>query len=344
MTNPEIISHEPQLDIRKLCRALWYGKLWIAGFGCLFAIMAFSFSALMKQQWGVTVVIDKPVVDNMVSYYAKQQFLRNLDARLDISLVDDPLTVVEKAYNEFIVQLAAWDTRRDFWLMTDYYKQRQKNEETADVKLLDELINSIQFIPRDDKKMRYDRLKLVAETASDAFQLLQQYVEFTRQRSVGNLNGEAQVAWNVRTQWMNERVKWQKTVAWDLYHRKLNGIQQALQRVLAGHGQQKKVLGEQDAITQAYLTQAAELQVQFDLLKATGPNFDMDYSQNQAILAILTTDVVWDNAFQTYRYLRAPQRPVESDSPRRIFLLMMWGSLGALVGAGVALIRCVQRQ
>ncbi|MBN9931505.1 polysaccharide chain length modulation protein, partial [Pantoea agglomerans] len=39
----------------------------------------------------------------------------------------------------------------------------------------------------------------------------------------------------------------------------------------------------------------------------------------------------------TYRYLRTPEEPVSRDSPRRLFMMIMWGAIGALTGAGVAL-------
>ena len=37
--------------------------------------------------------------------------------------------------------------------------------------------------------------------------------------------------------------------------------------------------------------------------------------------------------------LRTPEEPVKRDSPRRVFWLILWGAMGALVGAGVALAR-----
>ena len=59
---------------------------------------------------------------------------------------------MDEAYKEFIMQQASWDTRRDFWLQTDYYKQRQSGNSRADAAMLDDLINDIQFIPGDPLK------------------------------------------------------------------------------------------------------------------------------------------------------------------------------------------------
>lgn len=71
--------------------------------------------------------------------------LRNLDVRSNMASADQP-SVMDEAYKEFVMQLASWDTRREFWLQTDYYKQRMVGNSKADAALLDEMINNIVFI------------------------------------------------------------------------------------------------------------------------------------------------------------------------------------------------------
>ncbi|MCK8319397.1 polysaccharide chain length modulation protein, partial [Erwinia amylovora] len=48
-------------------------------------------------------------------------------------------------------------------------------------------------------------------------------------------------------------------------------------------------------------------------------------------------------SFKARRYLRTPEEPVKRDSPRRAILMMMWGAVGVLVGAGTVLIRRPRR-
>ena len=57
------------------------------------------------------------------------------------------------------------------------------------------------------------------------------------------------------------------------------------------------------------------------------------------MLTTLVAGPTLNSKFQTYRYLRTPEEPVSRDSPRRLFMMIMWGAVGALVGAGVALAR-----
>lgn len=122
-------------------------------------------------------------------YYSQQQFLRNLDVRSNMASADQP-SVMDEAYKEFVMQLASWDTRREFWLQTDYYKQRMVGNSKADAALLDEMINNIVFIPGDFTRAVNDSVKLIAETAPDANNLLRQYVAFASQRAASHLNDE----------------------------------------------------------------------------------------------------------------------------------------------------------
>ncbi len=83
-------------------------------------------------------------------YYSQQQFLRNLDIKANLVPVDQP-SAMDRLQR--VHHAAGWDTRRDFWLQTDYYKQRQSGNARADAALLDDLINNIQFMPGDPLKM-----------------------------------------------------------------------------------------------------------------------------------------------------------------------------------------------
>ncbi|WP_279026036.1 ECA polysaccharide chain length modulation protein [Gibbsiella quercinecans] len=330
-----------ELDIRGLFCTLWRGKAWIIGMALLFAVVALGVSYLVKQEWSATAITDRPTVNALGGYYSQQQFLRNLDARATPVAPADQPGIADEAYNEFVMQLAAYDTRRDFWLHTDYYRQRQEGDARADAVLLDELIANIVFTARDDKKVPNDSVKLTAETASDANRLLRQYVAFASHRAAQHLNEEIQGAWAARTTSMKAQVKRQETVAKALYQRELNTVQQALKIAdLQGISRtQTTTPVEQLPDSDLFLLGKPMLQARLEGLQASGPSYDLDYEQNRAMLATLNVGPTLDDKFQTYRYLRTPEEPVKRDSPRRVFWLVLWGAVGALVGAGIALAR-----
>ncbi len=334
-------SIDNELDIRGLCCTLWRGKFWIVGLGLLFALIALGSSYLMKQEWSSTAITDRPTVNNLASYFSQAQFLRNLDVRnTSVPLGDQP-SISEDAYNEFIMQLGSYDTRRDFWLSSPYYQKRKEGDVHNDAVLLDDLINDVQFTARDGLKIPNDSVKLTAENSAEANKLLREYVNFASKRAAQYLYDELQGAWAARTQSMKAQVKRQEAVAQSIFLRETNNTQQALK--IAQQQNINKSLtdtpAEQLPSSDMFLLGAPMLQARLELLQASGPNFDLDYDQNRTMLSTLNVGPTLTAHFQTYRYLRTPEEPVKRDSPRRAFLMIMWGVVGGLTGAGVALIR-----
>ena len=329
-----------ELDIRGLFRTLWQGKLWIMGIAVLFAAIALIYTFFARQEWSANAITDRPTVNMLGGYYSQQQFLRNLDLRANMLPVDQP-SVMDEAYKEFIMQLSAYDTRRDFWLQTDYYKQRQVGNSKVDAALLDELVDNIQFTAGDIARNTSDSVKLIAETAADANNLLRQYVAFASQRAASHLNEELTGAWSARTVQMKAQVKRQEEVAKSIYDRKVHSVEQALKIA-----QQQNIAKSETEVpadelpdSEMFMLGRPMLQARLESLQAVGPNYDIDYDQNRAMLSTLNVGPTLDARFQTYRYLRTPEEPVKRDSPRRAFLLIMWGMVGALIGAGVTLAR-----
>ncbi|MDK7759609.1 ECA polysaccharide chain length modulation protein [Providencia rettgeri] len=333
---------EPELDIRGLCRSLWQGKIWIVAFAVIFAAIALGASYFMQPKWSATAITDLPTVNNLGSYYSQQQFLRNLDSRINNTGQEGQLpTIAKEAYQEFTKQLGSYDTRRQFWLTTDYYKQRLENDPKADAALLDELINDIEFTPADEVKNLTDSIKLVAETSADANQLLRQYTQFANQRATTNLNDEIKGTWATKMQSMKALVKREDMVAKAAYERRLNALEQAL-KVAEKQGivrNQSATPVDEIPDSKMFMLGAPLLQAQIETLKATGPDHDSDYDQNIAMLSTLSVGPTLQDNFQAYRYLRTPEEPVKRDSPRRAFMMVLWGAIGMLVGAGVVLAR-----
>jgi len=333
-----IIDNE--LDIRGLFRSLWQGKIWVVGIAVIFSLIALLYTFLVRQEWSATAITDNPTVNMLGPYYTQQQFLRNQDLQTSMVPVDQP-SVLDDAYKEFIRQLAAYDTRREFWLQTDYYQQHLVGDSRSDAALLDEFINNVQFTPGDSAKSINDSVRLVAQTAPDANNLLRQYVAFASQRAAAYLNGELSGRWAARTTQLNAQVKRQDAVAKAIYDRKMKSLQEAL-KIAQQQNINRSMTGipaDEIPDSEMFMLGRPMLQSRLESLQAMGPASSLDYDQNIALLSTLNLGPAIDNHFQTYRYLRTPEEPVKRDSPRRAFLMIMWGAVGALIGAGVALAR-----
>lgn len=332
-----------ELDIRGLCRALWRGKTWIIGTALAFALLALGYSYLAKQEWSANAITDRPTVIMLGGYYSQQQFLRNLDAKAFAAPQLEQPSIAAKAYDEFVMQLAAYDTRRDFWLQSDYYKSYQEGDAKADAALLDELVSNIQFISGDSAKKTFDSVRLTADSAIAANQLLRQYVAFSSQRAALHLNDEVKGGWAARKIFLQSQIQRQEAVAQSIYQRDVKSVEMAL-KIAQQQGisrSQTDTPAEELPPSELFLLGRPMLQARLESLQASGPHFDIDYDQNRAMLTTLNVGPTLDAAFQTYRYLRTPEEPVKRDSPRRLFLMVMWGVVGTLVGAGIALVRRV---
>jgi len=342
MTYPDAADNE--LDIRGLCCTLWRGKLWIIAGGVLFALLAWIYSLLVTPKWSTTAIVDRPTVNMLSGFYSQQQFLNNLDIRAG-NLTVAPPTVMDEAYQEFMMQLFAWDTRRDFWLQSSYYQQRKSGKAGEDAALLDEMIANIQFQPADNAKNINDTVRLVAETAADANTLLRQYVAFANARATTHLNEELAAAWAARSIQLKAQIKRQEAVAKAIYDRQINSIGQALKIAQQQGFEQAKTQtpSEQLPDSEMFMLGRPMLQARLENLRATGPSYDLEYDQNRAMQATLNVGPTLVKSFQTWRYLRTPEEPVKRDSPRRVLLMIMWGTVGVLLGAGTALVRRSRR-
>lgn len=334
------VDVENELDIRGLCCALWRGKLWIVALAVLFAVVAWSAALFMKQAWSTTATTDRPTVNMLGNYYGQQQFLNNLDARSNtLSLSTPAPTIMDEVYQEFITQLSSWDTRRDFWLQTDYYKSRKSGNNHKDAALLNELISNIIYTPADAAHNTRDNIKLVAESATDANNLLRQYVAWSSERAARHLNDELNGAWQARSALLQSQVERQDRVAQAVFQRREHLLEQAV-KVASQQGIRENRSGTtQLSDNDLFMLGEPALRAQLEDLQASGPDYDITYDQNRAMLASLQAGSGLDKLFQTYRYLRTPEEPVTRDSPRTLFMAILWGAVGALIGSGVALAR-----
>jgi len=138
---------------------------------------------------------------------------------------------------------------------------------------------------------------------------------------------------------VSAQVKRQEAVAEAIYERKVKSIQAALDIAQQQNINRSVTDAPANELpdSEMFMLGRPVLQARLENLRAVGPDFDVDYDQNHAMLNALNIAPVVDPSFQPYRYLRTPEEPVKRDSPRRVFLMIMWGLVGALVGAGVAL-------
>lgn len=315
----EPLTRENELDIRKLFRLLWNGKLWIIGVAVVFAAAALAYSYLVKQEWVSVGVITKPSITALGPYYQQQQFLTGIGQNADSAGAD--AAIVNNVYQEFIQQLGAYDTRRDFWLQSDYYLTRKEGDDRVNTALLYEFIDNIRLtVGKQDSSS--DSIQLIAETGADAQALLNQYIQYAADKTVYSLNQELKTLWSARLAQVTTRSQ-QLRAASDAYRR-----------------QQADLLRQ--SLNQEQNSSVATSDLKTDRSDAANslvaPGSESDYYQSEVLLSKLSESPAAE-LFQPYRFLRTPDEPVKRSKPRRLFLLILWGGIGAFCGAGIALTR-----
>lgn len=332
-----------ELDIHKIGKVLWKKKLWIFSTALFFFFITLIYTLVVRQVWHSTAITDYPTIGQLGKYYEQEKFLAVLDTSeegTEQTAQTDPIR--EQAYMEFIRQLNSYDTRRQFWLQSDYYKSRCSGVAGKDAVLLDKLINSIKYTPADPVKKVMANIMLSAETPQAANQLLRDYLSFANKRAAAHLNNELKEAWLARREVLGLQLARQEMVAKARYQRVKQEVEQAL-KIARQNGisstkvQQQVLANATDDSRFLYGTQF--LQARLEALESSGPHYDDDYQKKKAQLTLLEQMTPSGENFKAFRYLRTPEEPIRRDSPRRGLLLVIWSVTGLIIGAVIALLR-----
>jgi lipopolysaccharide biosynthesis protein WzzE len=321
----EPLATENELDILKLFRVLWNGKLWIVGSAILFAGLALIYSYLVKQEWVSVAIMTKPSITALGPFYEERQLLAAANGNV-ISV--NNAKIENDVYQEFLQQLGSYDTRRDFWLQSDYYTQRTEGDAKADAALLYEFVDNIN-LTLSSQKAPADMIQLTAETGPDAHLLLNQYIKFAADKTVADLNKQLSALHREQLKQLTLRLQQLDASAQADYQRNLASLQQLL---ASKTGQTAVKSSAKDDFSDE------ELKREIDNLTVNGPQFAEDYYLTQVLVKQLSEPLKLEN-FQPYRFLRTPDEPVKRSKPRRLFLLILWGAIGGFCGTGVALTR-----
>ena len=299
MVSPSV---ENELNVPLLVSRLWRGKGWIMGLAAAGLLLAFGYAQWATQVWSATAIVDHPSVSQIAPYYSQRQLL----ATLEDSNEPPPAAsvVTDEAYQEFLLQLSSWDSRRDFWLQSQYFHRQLTGHEAQRAVILNKLIGNIRFQAAEPVRGTRDTLILLADNAADSAQLLSQYVQFASQRAIRSLNS------NLSEEWRN---------AWQLHQTEL------IRQKVAVDALQSQITDTRGATGPGSDEGGAAL--------ASG------YLQNKALLESLKPAPVLSDDIQTWRYLRSPEPPVSPESPRLLLLMALWGMTGVFIGAVIAIAR-----
>lgn len=187
MEKSQIVIEQQQIEsldlldfFKVLGRGLWLILLCTALFGGI----AFGATYLIKQEWKAEAYIDPPTTVEIGNYYALFSTYKLVSGNaIDTSvqdkkaLLDNDAQIIEGAYQEMKRQLTSYDTRRQFWLNTDYYKQQLTDDSKKDTDLLETLIVNTRFAEGNQAKKLPARITLQLDNPKQATELLTAFME-----------------------------------------------------------------------------------------------------------------------------------------------------------------------
>nr|WP_244267412.1 hypothetical protein [Sodalis-like endosymbiont of Proechinophthirus fluctus] len=97
-------------------------------------------------------ITDNPTVNVLGSYFSQQQFLHNLDVKIARYRPLTPHRLPMKRIRNFCASSHPTIPAGISGSPAPYYQTRKKGDARVDTVLLNEFINAIQFLPRDDVK------------------------------------------------------------------------------------------------------------------------------------------------------------------------------------------------
>lgn len=202
-------SVENELDIALLFRRLWRGKILITGMALAGVLLAAGYAHWARQVWSSTAIVDRPQLSQLAVYYDQRKLLTLLEG--DNSSALNASAVCDEVYQEFLLQLSSWDSRRDFWRRSDYFLDKVKAHPDRQARILDRLISDIRFQPADAARGTHDTVVLLADNAAASSRLLSDYVRFASQRAVNVLNSNLREEW--QSQWRANQIRSVKSPA-----------------------------------------------------------------------------------------------------------------------------------
>lgn len=317
---------ENELDVQLCFSRLWRRKLWILGFTLLGVVLAWSYAQLAPQKWVATAEIDRPNISDFSHYYQRNQQLASISADTlsppsDINAENSASAVAEQLYAQFTRQLRSTDNRRAFWEMIIKNAPQLADGKANNALEMSKRLARIRFRAGDKLKESDDTLSLQADSATKSSQLLARYIDFTNQSVITLFNRDLAVSWQIEALNLQQKIDLEQGVAKAAYETHTRQLQ-----------------------AEVATTGSSEAKAKLNQLQAVGPQTSDSLLQAQARLRRLQNLPLETIPFKSWSYLQSPYPPTTRDSPRTLLLCIMWGVVGALIGAGLALFRAEKKR
>lgn len=160
-------------------------------FTLVLAIAGFGVSFLITPQWTAEATLKESDASALGNYYALNKTYQLLDG----TEVTQDQTISKNVYQVFWQKLASPDNIRQFWINSDYYKQKVVNDFQQDTELLNKLSADFQFFTQETQGLKYDGIQLTLDNPKMAAELLNNYILYTNELTKQQLYQDLITRW-----------------------------------------------------------------------------------------------------------------------------------------------------
>lgn len=309
-------SNEPeQIDLIDLLIQLWRGKVTIIVTVVVAIVFAAGYLTVAKEKWTSVAIITQPDVGQIGSYSNAMNVLFGQDAP---KVTDVQASFIGRFSSAFsaLAEMLAKQTKPEFVSIEAAIKG--------------------QTLPL---KVSYS-----GGTAEESQKKLAQYIQQVDESVAGELNADLSMSMTTRLADLKKSLEAQETVAKEQKALRIAQMNQAL-KVAEQSNIKLPQVQQADQVSQDTMfmlgSEALSAMVKNEATRPlTFP--DQYYQTRQNLLAVQALNVAPDSV-HVYRYVMKPTLPINRDSPKRAFTLVLAALLGGVIGAGVVLGRNLLR-
>lgn len=355
---PHSFQNNDEIDLRKLLKALWEGKILIAATTIIFAVVAVLFALNSQEWWSSKAKIAQPQPQDIAAY---QQQVRQFQPVFDIYQEDgtvlvskelDDLVDTEVLFQRFVDAFNSSNNKRDFLDSSDEFQLFKANLDTdTDIDDIERRLYAQWFqkiTAKQDGKGEltpYD-ISLQSTTKESSYSLLNEYIAIIKRKAHQDALNNLQAMVDGKR---NELVQQKRILE-----------SQAVNKLLVEAERAKYALDIANAagVTQPIQTNSSNeifgidlgtkaLEAKVKALKSV-KNLSVVEPRLQQIEAKLemlkTLEIDRSIQFQTFRFLENVEQPITRDKPKRALIAILGTLLGGMLGVAIVLVRFAFRR
>nr|QCH03293.1 Wzz [Plesiomonas shigelloides] len=317
-----------EIDLFELMATLWKKKGVILLVTFLTTTMAAGYAFTAKEQWTSEAIVTVPSAAAVSNLYAGYRLLSQDDKVVPISDIQNSV------FKRFLDDSASYDNLARYLAETAYFKELVSGKtEKEKIQLLDNWVKQITIQPVDINVVDKVRVTLPADNASQAQQLLRQYLVQSSQQAVQQSYADLEQQIAAQKASLADAMMASRSVAEVRRQTEIADIESSL------------LIAEKAGITKPELSAGMELKQNNLFLLGSGPLSAMlqgiktqplvlsdKYYEQQTNLYSLEKYQPNSEQVLAFSYLKAASDPVTKDKPKKALILVLGALLGGIFG------------